>query len=716
MTPGNGTGASVAGKTRGAERVDTEAPQRGRAAQVVRIDDQAPARFINRELSWLAFNERVLEEAMNARHPLLERVRFLSISAANINEFFMVRVAGLKGQRSVGIETPSPDGMTPSQQIEAVLSRSKSLMADQQRCWSELQEQLREEGIVVLELDELSDADREWARQFFNEQIFPVLTPIAIDPLHPFPFIPNLGYSMALRLHRKSDGGMLTGLVPLPQHVPRFIRVPGSGIRFVRREQIIHIHLGQLFPGFDVTAVGYFRVLRDSDIDIEEEAEDLVHMFLNAMHRRRRGSVIRLTIDSGMPAELRSFVAQKLEARPDDLLEIDGMIGLADTSGVIVPERPDLQFKPFDPLESRAVRAASGNCFAAIRKSDVLVHHPYESFDIVVQFLQQAARDPQVVAIKQTLYRTSDASPIVAALCEAAEAGKSVTALVEIKARFDEERNLRWAQDLERSGVHVIYGFAELKTHAKVSLVVRREGTGLRSYVHFGTGNYHPITARIYTDLSLFTCRPELCRDAAHLFNYMTGYARPEHLEKLAASPIGLRDALIARIHAEVAHARAGRPAAIWAKLNSLVDPIIIDELYAASEAGVEIDLVVRGICCLRPGVPGLSERIRVKSIVGRFLEHARIVCFGGGGGLPSPEAEVFMSSADWMPRNFDRRIEVLVPVEDPAARGRILEQILPVNLRDVRQSWRLAPDGSYERVDSSPDGFSAHDFFLEQR
>ena len=707
---------SVAGKTRRAERGDADIEVRPRPAELVRIEPGAPGRFINRELSWLAFNERVLEEAMNPRHPLLERVRFLSISAANINEFFMVRVAGLKGQRRIGIETPSPDGMTPSQQIEAVLARSQALMADQQHCWSELHELLRDEGIFVLELDDLTDEDRDWAARFFDEQIFPVLTPIAIDPLHPFPFIPNLGYSMALRLHRRADGAMLTGLVPLPQHVPRFIRMPGPGIRFVRREQVIHIHLGRLFPGFDVTAVGYFRVLRDSDIDIEEEAEDLVHMFLNAMQRRRRGSVIRLTIDTAMPAELRSFVAQKLEARPDDLLEIDGMIGLADTSQVIVPERLDLQFPKFDPLESRAVRAAGGNCFAAIRKADVLVHHPYESFDIVVQFLQQAARDPAVVAIKQTLYRTSDNSPIVAALCEAAGAGKSVTALVEIKARFDEERNLRWAHDLENSGVHVIYGFAELKTHAKVSLVVRREGADLRSYVHFGTGNYHPITARIYTDLSLFTCRPELGRDAAHLFNYMTGYATPEHLTRLAASPIGLRGALMARVAAEVEHARAGRPAAIWAKLNSLVDPEMIDVLYDASQAGVEIDLVVRGICCLRPGVPGLSERIRVKSIVGRFLEHARIVCFGGGGGLPSDAAQVFISSADWMPRNFDRRIEVLVPVEDPAARGRILEQILPANLRDVRQSWRLGPDGVYERMASPPEGFSAHDFFLEQR
>jgi len=682
-------------------------------SKLVPLDHDSPHRFINRELSWLAFNERVLEEATNASHPLLERVRFLSISASNLNEFFMVRIAGLKGQRRVGVETPSDDGLTPSQQLDRIIDRSAHLMADQQRCWTALEAELRSVGISVLDFADFTDADRAWADTYFESHLFPVLTPIAVDPLHPFPFIPNLGYSMVLRLHRRADGGQLMGLVPLPIHVPRFIRVPGPSARFMRREQIIHIHLDRLFPGFDVTAVGYFRVLRDSDIDIEEEAEDLVQTFQTALNRRRHGSVIRITIDADMPAELRNFVVEKLDAHSDDLLEIDGLIGLADTSELVLPERPELQFKPFVPRTPKAILDAEGDCLAAIRKSDILVHHPYESFDVVVQFLRQAARDPDVVAIKQTLYRTSDDSPIVAALCEAAGSGKSVTALVELKARFDEERNLRWSQDMERSGVHVIYGFAALKTHAKVTLVVRREGEGLRPYVHFGTGNYHPQTARIYTDLSLFTCGPDYCRDAAQLFNYMTGYAEPVKLAKLAASPFLMRTRLKELIADEVAHARAGRPAQIWAKLNSLVDAEIIDALYGASQEGVEIDMIVRGICCLRPGVPGLSDRIRVKSIVGRFLEHARIVCFGAGGGLPSEAAKVFISSADWMPRNFDRRIEVLVPVENESARSRIMDEIMAANLKDEAQSWILGPDGTYNRIAAGPNAFSAHDFFL---
>lgn len=675
-------------------------------------------RYFNRELSWLFFNTRVMEEAQNKSVPLLERVRFLSISAANLDEFYMVRVAGLRTQVLANMMTPSDDGLTPDKQLEKIGRRAGKIVKRQGDCWAKLVEELADENINICKLADLEDSQVQLVKNIYEDNVLPLLSPMAVDPAHPFPFLPNLGFGMALSMQVEGRDEPMYGLIIIPSHIDRFLIVPdsGKGMNYVLIEDVLQTFAQDLFPDFEIQSSGLFRITRDSDMTVDEDAEDLVRHFEFLLKKRRRGRVIRLETGTGIAPDLRAFLIDSFECWDEDIQDENNMLGLSDVSEIITKLKSELLFPSFNARFPERIREFDGDCFAAIAAKDIVVHHPYEEFDVVTQFLEQAAADPNVVAIKQTLYRTSDDSPIVAALIKAAENGKIVTALVELKARFDEATNLRWARDLERAGAHVVYGFVGYKTHAKVSLVLRREGQRLRSYAHLGTGNYHAQNAKIYTDLALFTANPEMGEDVGKLFNYITSYSKPRNLNKLVIAPMGLRDGLYEYIDDEIAIAKAGKAACIWAKMNALVDADLIDKLYEASMAGVQIDLVVRGICCLRPGVKGLSENIRVKSIVGRFLEHSRIVCFGNGAAMPHDDAKVFVSSADWMPRNLDRRVETLIPIEDPTVHGQVLDQIMVANLIDTKNSWQLNSKGKYKRqdVEAGAEPFSAHGYFMQ--
>ncbi len=674
-----------------------------------------PDRFINRETSWLAFNNRVLDEAYNPENPLIERLNFLSISSSNLDEFYMVRVAGLKDYVKQGVTKRSPDGLSPTQELEIIHTGVNKMVERQHDCWLELRAMLAKHNVTVVKPETLSLRDRNWLEEYFLENIFPVLTPIAIDPAHPFPFLPNLGLALVFQLHNMVSKKEQIAIIPLPARLNRFILLPGKKMRYVLLEEAIKTYLNTLMPDFESMDSALFRIIRDSELDVDDEGEDFVRNFERALKQRRRGRVIQIKFQTPASKALIHFVSEQMHVDMNDVIEVNGMLGLTNLKELCKDAPADLKYPPFQVRFPERINDYGGDCFAAIAAKDIVIHHPFETFDVVIRFLKQAAEDPDVVSIKQTLYRTSADSPIPKLLIAAAEAGKSVTALVELKARFDEEANIKWARNLEAAGVQVVYGFVSLKTHTKVTLVTRREQSGekLVSYVHFGTGNYHPATAKAYTDLSFFTCDPVLCRDAAYLFNFVTGYAPPRAFKKLITAPRDMRKSLLKLIDAEIAFVKAGKPGTIWAKMNSLVDGEIIEALYRASQAGVVVELVVRGICCLRPGVPGQSENIRVKSIVGRFLEHSRVYCFGNGHAMPSPEAKVFIGSADWMPRNFDWRVEVIIPIENATVHEQIMGQIMVANLKDEKNSWVLQPDGAYKRLPSTPTSLSATAYFI---
>jgi polyphosphate kinase len=677
----------------------------------IALDD--PSLYINRELSWLEFNRRVLEEAQDPQVPLLERLKFLAIFSSNLDEFFMVRVGGLQQKVQSGIPRGSgADRMPPKEQLERIGQMVGQLVAEQARCLlEEVLPDLQREGIVIRGQRDLTDADQRHLREVFRREVFPVLTPLAIDPGHPFPHLLNKTLNLAVMLERPSHDEQLFAVVQVPSVLPRFVQLPADkGYAFTPLDTVIRLHLPELFPGMELTRAALFRVTRDSEYEIDDdEVEDLLKTIEDQVRKRRRGAAVRLEIEADAPAEVEHFLMSALDLDPLDVYRVPGMLdltGLFQIHGL--PGFPALRDPPFVPQPvAEFVQASS--LWAAIRARDILVHHPYESFGPVVDFIEEAARDERVLAIKQTLYRTSSDSPIVHALQRAADNGKQVTALIELKARLDEERNILWARELEKAGVHVVFGFVGLKTHCKVALVVRREDDGIRRYVHLSTGNYNPQTARIYTDLGLFTCNPDFCEDASALFNYLTGYCELPQWRKLVVAPSRLQACMIEKIEQETAHQQAGREGRIIAKMNGLLEPAIVQALYRASQAGVRIDLICRGICALRPGLPGISENIRVLSIVDRFLEHSRIFYFGSAG-----EPQVYIGSADWMDRNLSRRVEVVFPIEQPDLKQRLIDEMLAISLRDNVKARELLPDGSYRRLRPGAASTRSQERFLQ--
>ena len=674
-------------------------------------------KYINREISWLKFNLRVLAEASNLKNPTLERLKFLSIAANNLDEFFMVRVAGIYNQIKDKVSFLSHDGLTSEKQLERIIIKTKKLLSTSNEAWSNLKVDLSKEGILFASYRDLNKSEKVRLNKIFRENIYPILTPLIIDPSHPFPFIPNKGHFLVMLLNKRNKSKKFFATILIPNNIERFINISNRADikKYLSIEHIISNYVNYLFPGYHLNKYTSVRIIRDSDIEFEEEAEDLIMYLEKALKKRRRGRIVKLEIRSNADPLLKKFVSKKLEVTEDEIYEMDSFVGVHQIDQIYNKKNINLVFKSFSPRQVERLKQFNDDYFATIKAKDFIVHHPYETFDAVIQFLNQAAEDPNVIAIKQTLYRTTSDSPIVKALVSAAEKGKSVTAVVEVKARFDEETNISLASTLEKAGVQVVYGFIKLKTHAKASLVVRKEKNKLISYVHLGTGNYHPVNAKIYTDLSFFSSDKIICEDVEKFFNYITTYAEPKKLKKLILSPLFLRTKLYSLIDQEIENKSKGKNAEIWIKLNSLVDKAMIDKLYQASNAGVKIFLFVRGICCLKPGIKGLSENIIVKSIVGRFLEHSRIYCFANGEMMPSRSNLAFFSSADLMTRNLDRRVELFIPIENSTVHEQVLDQIMLANYKDAENSWLLKSDESYEKIKvTADDNFSAHSYFMK--